>query len=116
LLQQADWAVQDCSTVNLAAAGGVAVREPPSAGGEADNGLFLSRKLVGVVEAKKLGATLGGVEAQTLAYASETLPGLTVPSRPRQRGACSHSTGRPGCASGWPRARRSKAACARRRP
>jgi type I restriction enzyme R subunit len=37
---------------------------------------------VGVVEAKKLGATLGGVEAQTLAYASETLPGLVVPIRP----------------------------------
>jgi type I restriction enzyme R subunit len=74
--------VQNRSAVNLAAAEGVAVRELPSAGGEADYGLFLGRELVGVVEAKKLGSTLGGVEAQTLAYASETLPGLTVPIRP----------------------------------
>ena len=58
------------------------MRELPSAGGEADYGLFLGRQLVGVIEAKKLGATLGGVEAQTLAYASETLAGLEVPIRP----------------------------------
>ena len=82
LLEQAGWAVQDRSAVNLSAAEGVAVRELPSAGGEADYGLFLGRQLVGVIEAKKLGATLGGVEAQTLAYASETLPGLEVPIRP----------------------------------
>ncbi len=54
----------------------------PGAGGEADDGLFLGRELVGVVEAKKLGATLGGLEAQTLAHARETLPGLVVPIRP----------------------------------
>ncbi len=60
----------------------MAFRELPSAGGEADYGLFPGRELVGVVEAKKLGATLGGVEAQMLAYASETLPGLVVPFRP----------------------------------
>jgi type I restriction enzyme R subunit len=53
-----------------------------TAGGEADYGLFLGQELVGVVEAKKVGATLGGVEAQTLAYASETLPGLQVPIQP----------------------------------
>ncbi len=83
LLNQAGWMVQDRGAVQLGAAGeGVAVRELPTAGGEADYGLFLGRELVGVVEAKKLGATLGGVEAQTLAYASETLPGLTVPIRP----------------------------------
>ena len=77
LLEQAGWAVQDRSAVNLSAAAGVAVRELPSAGGEADYGLFLGRQLVGVIEAKKL----GGVEAQTLAYASETLPGMEVPIR-----------------------------------
>ena len=83
LLSQAGWTVQDRGAVQLGAAGeGVAVRELPTRGGEADYGLFLGRELVGVVEAKKLGATLGGVEAQTLAYASETLPGLTVPIRP----------------------------------
>jgi type I restriction enzyme R subunit len=82
LLRQAGWTVQDRGAVTLQAAPGVAVRELPSAGGEADYGLFLGRELVGVLEAKKLGATLGGVEAQTLAYASETLPGLVVPIRP----------------------------------
>jgi hypothetical protein len=45
--------VQDRSAVNLAAAEGVAVRELPSGGGEADYGLFLGRELVGVVEAKR---------------------------------------------------------------
>jgi type I restriction enzyme R subunit len=60
----------------------VALRELPTSGGEADYGLFLGQELVGVVEAKKVGATLGGVEAQTLAYASETLPGLQVPVLP----------------------------------
>jgi type I site-specific restriction endonuclease len=136
LLQQVGWAVQNRNAVNLAAAEGVAVRELPSGGGEADYGLFLGRELVGVVEAKKLGSTLGGVEAQTLAYASETLPGLVVPIRPlpfryestgaetfsptgwsrmRRRGACSASTGRPRCASGSPHATRSRAAWARRR-
>ena len=74
--------MQNRNAVNLAATEGVAVRELPSGGGEADYGLFLGRELVGVVEAKKLGSTLGGVEAQTLAYASETLPGLVVPIRP----------------------------------
>ena len=81
-LQAAGWAVQDRTTINLIAGPGVAVRELPTAGGEADYGLFLGQELVGVVEAKKVGATLGGVEAQTLSYASETLPGLQVPIRP----------------------------------
>jgi type I restriction enzyme R subunit len=82
LLEQAGWVVQDRSAIHLGAGPGVAVRELPTAGGEADYGLFLGQELVGVVEAKKVGATLGGVEAQTLAYASETLPGLQVPVEP----------------------------------
>jgi type I restriction enzyme R subunit len=82
LLKASGWAVQDRSAVNLSAAAGVALRELPTKGGEADYGLFLGQVLVGVVEAKKVGATLGGVEAQTLAYAKETLPGLQVPIQP----------------------------------
>ena len=82
LLEASGWAVQDRSAVNLSAGAGVALRELPTASGEADYGLFLGNELVGVVEAKKVGDTLGGVEAQTLAYASETLPGLQVPIQP----------------------------------
>jgi type I restriction enzyme R subunit len=82
LLEASGWAVQDRCAVNLSAAPGVALRELPTAGGEADYGLFLGQELVGVVEAKKVGTTLGGVEAQTLAYARETLPGLQVPIQP----------------------------------
>jgi type I restriction enzyme R subunit len=82
LLEASGWTVQDRSGVTLSAGAGVAMRELPTSGGEADYGLFLGQELVGVVEAKKVGATLGGVEAQTLAYASETLPGLQVPVLP----------------------------------
>jgi type I restriction enzyme R subunit len=82
LLEASGWTVQDRSAVNLSAGTGVALRELPTASGEADYGLFLGNELVGVVEAKKVGDTLGGVEAQTLAYASETLPGLQVPIQP----------------------------------
>jgi type I restriction enzyme R subunit len=82
LLEASGWTVQDRSAVNLSAGAGVALRELPTSGGEADYGLFIGQELVGVVEAKKVGVTLGGVEAQTLAYASETLPGLQVPIQP----------------------------------
>jgi len=82
LLEASGWAVQDRSAIHLGASAGVAVRELPTAGGEADYGLFLGQALVGVVEAKPVGATLGGVEAQTLAYARETLSGLQVPVLP----------------------------------
>ena len=82
LLEASGWRVQDRGAIHLSAGSGVAVRELPTASGEADYGLFLGQELVGVVEAKKVGATLGGVEAQTLAYASQTLPGLQVPVHP----------------------------------
>lgn len=82
LLEASGWRVQDRGAIHLSAGSGVAVRELPTASGEADYGLFLGQELVGVVEAKKVGATLGGVEAQTLAYASQTLPGLQVPVQP----------------------------------
>lgn len=91
-LRQAGWQVQDRAAVRLAGHDGVghsgsavfnvAVRELPAAGGEADDGLFVGPQLAGVIEAKKLGSTLGGVEMQTLAYASEPLAGLTMPIQP----------------------------------
>ena len=67
MLAAAGWAVQDSSGANLAASRGVAVREfvltPPH--GRVDYLLFVDREAVGVVEAKKEGETLTGVEWQS---------------------------------------------------
>lgn len=53
--------------VNLHAARGVAVREFPRAAGHgsADYLLYVDGKACGVIEAKKKGATLSGVEVQS---------------------------------------------------
>jgi type I restriction enzyme, R subunit len=70
MLEQAGWSVQDANAVNLAASRGVAVREfvlKPSHG-RADYLLFVDRVAVGVVEAKKQGETLTGVEWQSAKY------------------------------------------------
>ena len=70
MLGAASWAVQDARGVNLAASCGVAVREfvlkPPH--GRADYLLFLDGRAVGIVEAKKEGETLTGVEWQSAKY------------------------------------------------
>jgi type I site-specific restriction endonuclease len=70
MLDAAGWAVQDAGLVNLAASRGVAVREfvmkPPH--GRADYLLFLDGRAAGVVEAKKEGEPLIGVEHQTAKY------------------------------------------------
>jgi type I restriction enzyme R subunit len=70
MLGAAGWAVQDAVRVNLSQARGVAVREfvmkPPH--GRADYLLFLDGRAAGVVEAKKEGETLVGVEWQSAKY------------------------------------------------
>jgi type I restriction enzyme R subunit len=70
MLAEAGWVVQDAARVNLAAARGVAVREfvmcRPH--GRADYLLFLGGKAVGVIEAKKEGETLRGVQWQSAKY------------------------------------------------
>ena len=70
MLEAAGWAVQDARSANLAAARGVAVREfilePPH--GRADYLLFVDREAVGVIEAKKEGETLRGVQWQSAKY------------------------------------------------
>ena len=70
MLAAAGWAVQDASRVNLSAARGVAIREfvmkPPH--GRADYLLFVNQAAAGVVEAKKEGETLTGVEWQSAKY------------------------------------------------
>lgn len=64
------WVVQDYKRINLGAGRGVAVREFVMDGGydAADYLLFVDRNVVGVIEAKKEGATLTGVEVQSRKY------------------------------------------------
>ena len=68
LLTAAGWIIQDRQDTNLAAGRGVAVREFPVSGGEADYMLFVDRQPLGVVEAKPAGATLSGVAEQSGRY------------------------------------------------
>ena len=74
LLANCGWAVQDYKRLNLSAGRGIAVREVPLVGGTADYLLFVDRKPVGVVEAKKAGVTLSGVAEQS-GYYADNLPG-----------------------------------------
>ena len=70
MLAAAGWVVQDGKQVNFAAARGVAIREfvLKAPHGRADYLLFVDRVPVGVVEAKKEGETLTGVEWQSAKY------------------------------------------------
>ena len=75
MLTQAGWQVQSKNKVNLSAALGVAVREYQTDVGPADYVLFVERKPVGVIEAKKEdeGQRLLVAEDQSVGYASATL-------------------------------------------
>lgn len=84
LLQQAGWIVQDRVDANIDAGPGVAIREF-SLGqgyGEADYLLFANGQAVGVIEAKKQGSTLVGVEIQTQKYSEGIPEALPAPRRP----------------------------------
>ncbi|MGH7631154.1 MAG: type I restriction endonuclease [Gemmatimonadales bacterium] len=83
-LADAGWAVQDPGAVNLHAARGVAVREFPLRQGHgfADYLLYVDRKAVGVVEAKREGATLTGVEGQATKYSTGLPQHVPAPIRP----------------------------------
>ena len=75
------WQVQDYRSAAVAAAEGVAVREVPTASGPADYVLYVDGQAVGVIEAKKTGSTLTGVEFQTRKYQSaypDELPAFEV--------------------------------------
>jgi len=84
LLTAAGWIVQNKNEVNLAAGRGVAIREFPmkSGHGEADYLLFVDSAPIGVVEAKREGETLTGVELQTTKYSEGIPTNLTAPRRP----------------------------------
>lgn len=70
LLLQAGWIIQDRDSFDRTAGLGVAVREFLMADGtEADYLLFVDGKACGVIEAKKAGKTLSGVENQSHGYA-----------------------------------------------
>ena len=84
MLVAAGWAVQSRDAVNLHAAKGVAVREYHLLPGHgiADYLLFVDGKAVGVIEAKKEGETLSGVEIQTEQYSVGLPPKYPAPVRP----------------------------------
>jgi len=76
----AGWAVQDYLRENLRAARGVAVREFKMRDGydAADYLLFLDAKAGGVIEAKKAGTTLTGVERQSAKYVAGMPPAVSL--------------------------------------
>lgn len=75
ILREAGWVVQSKNKVNLAANKGVAVREYLTDVGPADYVLFVDRKPVGIIEAKKEeeGHRLTVVEEQSKGYANAKL-------------------------------------------
>lgn len=72
-LGNAGWHVQDIKELNFSAGLGIAIREFPTESGPADYILFVDRKPIGVIEAKKEGYTLSQVHDQTIRYASDKL-------------------------------------------
>jgi type I restriction enzyme R subunit len=68
MLAAAGWAVQDRKALNLRVSKGVAIREFPLEAGVADYMLFVDRQAVGIVEAKKEGTPLSGVDTQSKKY------------------------------------------------
>ena len=63
------WLIQSKGEMNLGAGLGVAVREFQTASGPVDYGLFVGRKLCGVIEAKAEGTTLSGYRDALAAHA-----------------------------------------------
>ena len=84
LLVQAGWHVCDMAQANIHAARGVAIREfPLNPGyGFADYLLYIDGKAAGVIEAKKEGTTLRGVEVQSARYAQGLPASLPAWVRP----------------------------------
>jgi type I restriction enzyme R subunit len=83
-LDTCGWIVQDYKKLNLGAGRGVAVREFKMADGyeSTDYLLFVDRKAVGVIEAKKAGTTLTGVEWQSAKYTSGLPDGVSALVKP----------------------------------
>lgn len=71
LLVAAGWIVQDYGRHDRTAGPGVAVREFRLPSGPTDYLLFVDGKAAGVIEAKREGTTLSGVEEQSESYAAQ---------------------------------------------
>ena len=84
MLLDAGWLVQDVKSVNLHAGRGVAIREFPleRGFGFADYLLYVDGQAAGVIEAKKAGTTLSGVEIQSDKYTQGLPPALPAWFRP----------------------------------
>lgn len=93
MLDQSGWDVQDLLAANIHAKKGVAIREFPLNPGHgfADYLLYVGGKAAGVIEAKKAGSTLPGVEIQSDKYKTG-LP-KTLPAWYRPLPFCYESTG-----------------------
>ncbi|MEX2565225.1 MAG: type I restriction endonuclease [Cyclobacteriaceae bacterium] len=74
-LHQAGWVVQSKNKIDLSGAKGVAIREYQTSSGPADYVLFVDRKPLGVIEAKREeeGERLTVVEDQSFEYATSKL-------------------------------------------
>nr|HAD49925.1 restriction endonuclease subunit R [Algoriphagus sp.] len=83
-LEQAGWLVQSKNEVNLSGGKGIAVREYQPSSGPADYVLFVDRKPVGVIEAKREeeGERLTVVEDQSFEYATSKLKYLNQGNLP----------------------------------
>lgn len=73
ILTGAGWLLQDLKQLSPSASIGVVMREYHTDSGPADYVLFVDRKPVGVIEAKKEGTILTPVEDQTGKYATSKL-------------------------------------------
>jgi type I restriction enzyme R subunit len=76
------WIIQDRPAMNLSAGQGVAVREFAIQSNHADYLLFVDRKAVGVIEAKKEGIALTSSEGQAASYSAdlpENIPHVELP-------------------------------------
>jgi type I restriction enzyme, R subunit len=84
LLTPAGWHVCNMADANIHASRGVALREFPlnTGYGFADYLLYIDGKAAGVIEAKKVGATLTGVEVQSTRYAQGLPTSLPAWVRP----------------------------------
>ncbi len=84
LLEKAGWEVADADKVNISAQRNVAIREFPLKQGHgfADYLLYVEGKAAGVIEAKKAGVTLTGVETQSDKYIKGLPDGLPAWVRP----------------------------------
>ena len=75
MLAMAEWSVQDKNRIDFGKANGIAVREYPTDSGPADYVLFVDRKPIGVIEAKRpeMGQNINVVAEQSARYAAAKL-------------------------------------------